>query len=100
RPGNGLEHRRQVDVRDAEAGEVLCDLACLGEPEIRGELQPVSRHRHPARSHIPPMTRSSSWHFPPTGVRCGPRGTAAGAASEGCRALSPGAAAAAHYDGM
>src|SRR5215471_13709615 len=96
RPRSCFEHRRQVDVRNAETGEVLRDLTRLGEPEVRGELQPVSRDRHPARRHIPPIISRFFMALPSNWVSMRIAGNCPGAPLQGPAA---GAAAAAHYDG-
>src|SRR5215472_12450782 len=97
RPRSGFEHRRQLDVRDPETGEVLRDLTCLGEPEIRGELQPVSRDRDPARRHISPITSRFFMALPSNWVSMRIPGNCRGPPLPGSTA---GAAAAAHYDGV
>src|SRR5215472_3091550 len=97
RPRSGLEHRRQVDVRDAETGEVLRDLTRPGEPEIRGELQPVRRDRHPARRHISPITSRFFMALPSNWVSMRIAGNCREAPLPGS---ATGAAAAAHYDGV
>src|SRR6516165_10671976 len=97
RPRSGFEHRRQVGVRDAQTGEVLRDLTRLGEPEVRGELQPVSRDRNPARRHISPNASRFVMALPSHWVSMRIAGNCPGAPLPGAAA---GAAAAAHYDSV
>ncbi len=45
RAGGGLQHRRQVQVRHAERGQVGDDHGRVGEGEVQVELEPVGRGR-------------------------------------------------------
>jgi hypothetical protein len=43
--GSGLQHRREIDVRDAQRGEIRHLRGGVGKGEAAAQLQPVGRGR-------------------------------------------------------